>query len=70
MDGKACRLNSMVGYSLGGRKESDMTERLHFHFQLLERVSVNAELKFGMRGQRPEVGAAAMRVSRWFSLMM
>ena len=53
-----------------GSKESDMTEGLHFHFQLLERVSVNAELKFRMQGQRPEVGAAAMRVSRWFSLMM
>ena len=23
---------SLVGYSLWGRKESDMTERLHFHF--------------------------------------
>ena len=29
MDGEACRLQSMVGYSLWGRKESDMTERLH-----------------------------------------
>ena len=24
---------SLVGYSLRGRKESDTTERLHFHFQ-------------------------------------
>ena len=32
MDGEACRLQSMVGYSLWGRKESDTTERLHFHF--------------------------------------
>ena len=24
---------SLVGYSPWGRKESDMTERLHFHFQ-------------------------------------
>ena len=30
MDGEACRLESMVGYCLWGRKESDMTERLHF----------------------------------------
>ena len=27
------RLRSIVGYSLWGRKESDTTERLHFHFQ-------------------------------------
>ena len=27
-------LRSLVGYSSWGRKESDMTERLHFHFQL------------------------------------
>ena len=26
MDGEACRLQSMVGYSLWGRKESDMPE--------------------------------------------
>ena len=32
MDGEACRLQSMVGYSLWGRKELDMTERLNFHF--------------------------------------
>ena len=25
---------SLVGYSLWGREESDMTERLHFHFSL------------------------------------
>ena len=25
---------SLVGYSLWGRKESDTTERLHFHFQI------------------------------------
>ena len=33
MDGEACRLWSIVGYSLWGRKESDTTEQLHFHFQ-------------------------------------
>ena len=34
--GEACRLQSMVSYSLWGRKESDMTEQLHFlfHFPL------------------------------------
>ena len=31
---------SRVGYNPWGRKESDMTERLHFHFHL-EKVSVN-----------------------------
>ena len=30
MDGEACRLESMVGYCLWGRKESDTTKRLHF----------------------------------------
>ena len=32
MDGEACRLQSMVGYSLWGCKEWHMTEWLHFHF--------------------------------------
>ena len=27
--------SSLVGYSPWGRKESDMAERLHFHFSLL-----------------------------------
>jgi len=35
MDGEACRLESMVGYSLWGYEESDRTERLHFHFPWL-----------------------------------
>ena len=30
MDGEACRLQSMVGYSLWGRKDSDTNERLYF----------------------------------------
>ena len=34
MDGEACGLQSMVGYSLWGCKESDRTERLHFNFLL------------------------------------
>ena len=33
MDGEACRLQSVVGYSLWGRRESDTTERLHFHYE-------------------------------------
>ena len=32
MDGEACRLQSMMRYSVWGRKESDTTEQLHFHF--------------------------------------
>ena len=32
MDGEACRLQYIVGYSLWGLKESDLTEWLHFHF--------------------------------------
>ena len=30
LPGKSHGLRSLVGYSLWGRKESDMTERLHF----------------------------------------
>ena len=33
MNGEACRLQSLGGYNLWGRKESDTTVRLHFHFQ-------------------------------------
>ena len=33
LPGEAHRWRSLVGYSPRGRKESDMTERLHFHFQ-------------------------------------
>ena len=32
--GKSHGQRSLAGYSLWGRKESDMTERLHFHFSL------------------------------------
>ena len=34
LPGKSCGLRSLVGYSPWGRKESDMTERLRFHFSL------------------------------------
>ena len=30
----ALKMRSLVGYSPWGRKESDRTERLHFHFHL------------------------------------
>jgi len=33
LPGKSHGRRSLVGYSLRGRKESDTTERLHFHFQ-------------------------------------
>ena len=36
LPGKSHRQRSLVGYSLWGRKESDMTERLHFHFQFIK----------------------------------
>ena len=31
---------SLIGYSPWGRKESDMTERLHFHFHFGERIGI------------------------------
>ena len=34
LPGKSHGWRSLVGFSLGGREESDMTERLHFHFSL------------------------------------
>ena len=34
LPGKAHRWRSLVGYSPWGLKESDRTERLHFHFSL------------------------------------
>ena len=32
--GKSHRLRRLVGYSPWGRKESDTTERLHFHYDI------------------------------------
>ena len=37
LPGKSHGQRSMVGYSPWGRKESDMTERLHFHMFILSR---------------------------------
>ena len=34
LPGKSHGWRSLVGYSLWGRKELDMTEQLHFHFSL------------------------------------
>ena len=34
LPGKSHGWKSLVGYSLWGREESDMTEQLHFHFSL------------------------------------
>ena len=34
MPGKSHEQRSLVGYSPWGRRESDTTERLHFHFQM------------------------------------
>ena len=34
LPGKPHGWRSLIGYSPWGRKESDMTERLHFHFSL------------------------------------
>ena len=36
MDGEACRVQSMVVYSLWGCKELDTTEQLHFHLTFIE----------------------------------
>ena len=35
LPGESHGWRSLVGYSPRGRKESDMTERLHFHFNIL-----------------------------------
>ena len=35
LPGKSHGQRSLVGYSPWGRKESDTTERLHFHFHIL-----------------------------------
>ena len=48
LPGKSHGQRSLVGYSTWGHKESDMTERLHFHFQG-EEESAN-ELNPGLCG--------------------
>ena len=44
LPGESHGLRSLVGYSPRGRKESDRTERLHFHFHLLLGRKVNTNL--------------------------
>ena len=39
--GKFHRLRRLVGYSPWGRKESDMTERFHFHFHFAVQKLIN-----------------------------
>ena len=39
-NGESHGRSSLVGYSPRGRKEWDMTERLHFHFPSVRRFSV------------------------------
>ena len=39
LPGKSHGQRSLVGYSPWGRKESDTTERLHFHFQCLHIIT-------------------------------
>ena len=56
MDREACRLESMVGYSLWGRKESDTTERLHFHLASSALVEYWSELPFLTPGELPNPG--------------
>ena len=44
--GKLHGRTSLVGYSPWGRKESDMTERLHFHFLLSLSLKLEWKLTF------------------------
>ena len=43
LPGESNRQKSLVGYSPRGRKESDMTERLHFHFQTVKNLPAMQE---------------------------
>ena len=49
LPGKSHGQRSLVGYSPWGRKESDMTKRLHFHFQPQPRL--NLPLRFPSRSR-------------------
>ena len=40
LPGKSHGWRSLVGYSLWGRKESDRTERLQFHFHFLSNLLI------------------------------
>ena len=47
--------SSLVGYTPWGRKESDTTERLHFHFHFLTSVSSLTTSPLLLHTQRPSV---------------
>ena len=49
LPGQSHGQRSMVGYSLWGRKESDTTERLHFHFLQLTKTLFHFEISKTLR---------------------
>ena len=54
LPGESHGQRSLVGYSPWGRKESDMTERLHFHFSQFSRLVVSYSLwSHGLQQARP-----------------
>ena len=62
MPGKSHGQRSLVGYSLWGHKESDTTERLHFHFhedlqELLELTPRKKDVLFITGGWNAKVGS-------------
>ena len=50
LPGKSHGGRSLVGYSPWGRKESDRTERLHFHFKITERIKFTNQLALSWGG--------------------
>ena len=62
LPGKSDAQRSLVGYSPWGRKESDTTERLHFHFSLYSlsyfpgKTSLDANCKLFLPGSVLERG--------------
>ena len=57
LPGKSHGLRSLVGYSPWGRKESDTTERLHFHFPWCS-VPTESACNAGNTGSIPGWGRA------------
>ena len=57
LPGKSHGLRSLVGYSPWGRKESDTTERLHFHFPWCS-VGTESACNAGNAGSIPGWGRA------------
>ena len=55
LTGKSHGRRSLVGYSPWGRKESDTTERLHFHFHLSKQGAGSAGSIPGQGGKIPPV---------------